>query len=78
MAVAPALPPASAPLALVAALPQQFLREVVAAYPRLDLAAEFTACVTDQAERKPTTAAHRIVEGGVAAKLRRNPLESLG
>jgi hypothetical protein len=60
------------------ALPREFLREVVTAFPRLDLAAEFTACVTDQAERKPGTAAQRIVERGVAGKLRSNPLESLG
>lgn len=60
------------------ALPEAFLREVVGAFPRLALAAEFTACVTDQAVRKPGTAAQRIVEHGVAGKLRRNPLESLG
>lgn len=59
-------------------LPVEFRREVVAAFPRLGLAAEFTACVTDQAERKPETAAKRIVDRGVAEKLRRNPLESLG
>lgn len=60
------------------ALPEDYLREVLAAYPRLTLAEEFTACVTDQAERKPTTAAHRIVERGVAGKLLSNPLERLG
>lgn len=60
------------------ALPEEFRREVLAAYPRLRLAAEFTACVTDQAERKPATAARRLVDGGVAAKLARNPLELLG
>ncbi|MEN2739146.1 HD domain-containing protein [Microbacterium sp. X-17] len=59
-------------------LPADFRREVVTAFPRLGLAAEFTACVTDQAERKPDTAAKRIVDRGVAEKLRRNPLESLG
>lgn len=59
-------------------LPVEFRREVVAAFPRLSLAAEFTACVTDQAERKPDTAAKRIVDRGVAGKLQRNPLESLG
>ena len=60
------------------ALPEDFLREVVTAFPRLGLAAEFTACVTDQAERKPDTAAKRIVDRGVAGKLLRNPLETLG
>ena len=57
------------------ALPHDFIREVLTAYPRLTLAEEFTACVTDQASRKPTTAAHRLVEGGIAAKLSHHPLE---
>jgi len=56
-------------------LPPEFLREVLAAYPRLTLAEEFTACVADQAARKPTTAAYRLVSGGLARKLRENPLE---
>ncbi|WP_348787034.1 cyanamide hydratase [Leifsonia sp. NPDC080035] len=60
------------------ALPLDFRREVIAAYPRLELAAEFTACVTDQAARKPDTAARRIVDRGVARKLAENPLEALG
>ncbi|GAA4664139.1 HD domain-containing protein [Frondihabitans cladoniiphilus] len=56
-------------------LPAEFVAEVLQAYPRQALADEFTAAVTDQAERKPTTAAHRLVLGGIAAKLRDNPLE---
>ncbi|WP_370531981.1 cyanamide hydratase [Clavibacter sp. VKM Ac-2872] len=59
------------------ALPEGYLREVLAAHPRGDLAAEFGACVVDQAERKPTTAARRLVDGGVIAKLAANPLEAL-
>jgi hypothetical protein len=57
------------------ALPQDFVREVLHAHPRLTLAQEFTASVTDQALRKPTTAAHRLVHGGLAAKLADHPLE---
>lgn len=57
------------------ALPQDFVREVVTAHPRLALAEEFTASVTDQASRKPTTAAHRLVQGGLAGKLAHHPLE---
>lgn len=57
------------------ALPERFLREVLAAHPRGALAAEFTACVTDQAARKPDTAARRLVEGGIAEKLTGHPLE---
>ncbi|MBJ2119756.1 cyanamide hydratase [Arthrobacter sp. MSA 4-2] len=56
-------------------LPHGFVREVLSAYPRLTLADEFTARVTDQASRKPDTAAHRLVHDGVAAKLTNHPLE---
>ncbi|WP_150951899.1 HD domain-containing protein [Microbacterium testaceum] len=59
------------------ALPEDFRREVLAAHPRGALAAEFGACVLDQAARKPDTAAQRLVDGGVVAKLAANPLESL-
>lgn len=56
------------------ALPESFLREVLDAHPRLDLAQEFGSGVVDQAARKPHTAAHRLVEGGVVRKLGQNPL----
>ncbi|MCJ1708168.1 HD domain-containing protein [Microbacterium sp. VKM Ac-2923] len=59
------------------ALPASFLAEVMAAHPRGALAAEFGACVVDQAARKPDTAARRLVEGGVVAKLAANPLEGI-
>ena len=59
------------------ALPVEFEREVLTAYPRLELAAEFGACVADQAERKPETSARRLVDGGVQRKLRENPLERI-
>lgn len=59
------------------ALPEKFLREVLAAHPRGDLAKEFTSCVEEQAERKPTTAARRLVDNGLARKLQENPLERL-
>lgn len=58
------------------ALPREFVRDVLDAYPRGALAAEFGACVVDQAERKPDTAARRLVDGGVLAKLAANPLEA--
>jgi len=59
------------------ALPGDFCREVLAAHPRGALAAEFGACVLDQAARKPDTAARRLVDGGVVDKLAANPLERL-
>lgn len=58
-------------------LPEPYLREVLAVHPRGSLAAEFGACVVDQAARKPGTAARRLVDGGVVEKLARNPLETL-
>jgi HD superfamily phosphodiesterase len=51
-----------------------FRDEVLDAYPRLDVAREFVACVADQAERKPATAAHRIVRG-LADRMREHPFE---
>ena len=56
-------------------LPRSFLDDLLDRYPRLDLGAEFTACLVDQAARKPDTAAARLVAGGLAEKLRRHPLE---
>lgn len=56
------------------ALPAPFVREVLDRYPRLELAQEFGDGVVDQAERKPHTAAHRLVAGGVVRKLAENPL----
>jgi len=56
-------------------LPRSFLHEVLDRYPRLDLGAEFTACLADQAARKPETAAARLVAGGLAEKLAHHPLE---
>lgn len=57
------------------ALPAAFVREVLAAYPRLRLAREFGDGVVDQATRKPHTSAHRLVTGGVVGKLENHPLE---
>ncbi|MBB2957169.1 HD domain-containing protein [Pseudoclavibacter helvolus] len=60
------------------ALPEVFLREVLSMHPRGTLAAEFGACVSDQAARKPDTSARRLVDGGLIRKLEENPLEPLG
>jgi len=60
------------------ALPVGFRREVIAAHPRGTLATEFGSCVSDQAIRKPDTAAKRLVDGGLIDKLTANPLERLG
>lgn len=57
------------------ALPKDLVQEVLAEFPRLQLAQEFGRDVVDQADRKPHTAARRLVDGGVVAKLQSNPLE---
>jgi len=58
--------------------PVELQREIVARYPRLDLAARFTACFVDQATRKPRSHAAMAVENGIAARLAGNPLDRLG
>ncbi len=60
------------------ALPAPFVREVLAAYPRLSLADEFGAGVTEQARRKPHSAAQRLVAGGIREKLADHPFEHRG
>jgi hypothetical protein len=58
-------------------LPEEVLRDVLRRYPRLDLAARFTACFQDQAARKPDQAAARSLSGGLANRLATNPLDRL-
>jgi hypothetical protein len=56
-------------------LPREYLDEVLAAHPRGSLAIDFGDRVEDQAHRKPTTAAARLLAGGLRTKLAANPLE---
>jgi len=58
-------------------IPLEFRREVLAAYPRLSLAAEFGDCVQQQSARKPHSHARRLVDGGLLGKLADNPLERI-
>lgn len=57
------------------ALPRDYLRAVLEELPRRDFAAEFGAHLVDQAARKPTSQAHRILHGGLLEKLAHHPLE---
>jgi hypothetical protein len=57
--------------------PLELRRDIVARYPRLDLASRFTACIIDQAKRKPQSQAAVAVEKGIAARLAENPLDRL-
>jgi hypothetical protein len=59
------------------ALPRDYLAAVLAEHPRGALAADFGDRVADQADRKPATAAARLLHGGLRRKLADNPLESL-
>lgn len=56
-------------------LPREYLDEVLTAFPRGTLAADFGDRVAEQAERKPTSHAARLLSGGLRAKLTANPLE---
>jgi hypothetical protein len=60
-----------------AAWPEDFRREVLEAYPRLDLAEQFTACFRDQAQRKPRSTAAAAVASGIAGRIAANPLERM-
>lgn len=58
--------------------PVDLQREIVARYPRLDLATRFTACLVDQAGRKPASHAAQAVANGIAGRLADHPLDRLG
>jgi hypothetical protein len=49
--------------------PDDVRASVLAAWPRLDLAARFGACFTDQATRKPASSAAAAVRGGLRDRL---------
>ena len=59
------------------ALPQAYLREVLAAHPRGALAAAFGDRVAEQASRKPESHAARILAGGLREHLAHHPLDAL-
>jgi hypothetical protein len=53
-----------------------FRADLLRAYPRLGMVAEFLACFEDQAERKPESAAGRAVRSGLADRMAGNPLDA--
>jgi hypothetical protein len=55
--------------------PAALRSEVLARYPRLNLAAEFTACFAEQGRRKPDTSAGRSWQSGISDRIARNPLD---
>jgi HD domain len=56
-------------------IPIDLQTDVIAAWPRLDLAAEFTECLRLQGERKPTSRAADLTRDGLADALRDHPQE---
>jgi HD domain-containing protein len=56
--------------------PPETRAKIVGSYPRLAFGAEFTACFTDQAQRKPNGAAAASIANNGAAKIAANPLDS--
>jgi hypothetical protein len=55
--------------------PAALRSEVLDRYPRLDLAAEFTACFADQSRRKPHTRAGQLWRAGARDRIAHNPLD---
>ena len=56
--------------------PAPLRADVLARWPRLDLAERFTACFADQAVRKPDCAAAAAMRSGLRERIAANPLES--
>lgn len=57
-------------------IPAELRAEVLELYPRLEIAKEFTACVTEQGERKPASLAGEFVRAGIAERIAANPLDA--
>ncbi|MBT2227999.1 cyanamide hydratase [Nonomuraea sp. NEAU-A123] len=57
-------------------IPSELRQEVLARHPRLEIAKEFAACVTDQGTRKPASLAGGFVRSGITDRLANNPLDA--
>lgn len=55
--------------------PDDLRAEVLAQYPRLGIAAEFTACMATQAARKPDSSAASLVHRGILDRIAANVLD---
>lgn len=54
--------------------PERLRADVLAAWPRLDLAERLTACFADQATRKPDSSAAAAMRSGLGERIAANPL----
>ncbi|MFI7635830.1 HD domain-containing protein [Nonomuraea sp. NPDC049400] len=57
-------------------IPEGIRREVLERYPRLEIAKEFSACVSEQGARKPSSLAGQFVRNGIVDRIARNPLDA--
>ncbi|QFY12395.1 HD domain-containing protein [Nonomuraea phyllanthi] len=57
-------------------IPAGIRQEVLERHPRLEIAKEFAACVSEQGARKPSSLAGGFVRGGILDRIARNPLDS--
>lgn len=55
--------------------PAELVADLLERWPRLDLAERFGACAADQARRKPTSTAARMMADGWAERIAGNPLD---
>ncbi len=55
--------------------PVAFRNQVLARYPRLSLAAEFTAYLAEQSRRKPDSRAGQLWRAGASDRIAHNPLD---
>jgi hypothetical protein len=55
--------------------PGELRTVVLARYPRLDFGAEFLELCTQQADRKPGSAAAGLIQAGLATRIAANPLD---
>ncbi len=55
--------------------PAALRTQVLARYPRLSLAAEFTACLAEQSRRKPDSRAGQLWQSGSSDRIANNPLD---
>ncbi|MEU0565821.1 HD domain-containing protein [Nonomuraea sp. NPDC005983] len=56
-------------------IPTPLREEVLERHPRLEIAKEFTACVTEQGMRKPSSLAGQFVRAGIVERIAANPLD---
>ena len=57
-------------------IPPEIVPELLAAYPRVDFKREFTALFVDQASRKPTCPAAKMVAAGMLDEIAQAPFDS--